>query len=73
MAKRENAESKLEQANKKVAQLDKDESAPSALDDPNAPDQPSHPRHWFYAAVIILGGLVLNILLIALLGLSSGG
>ena len=73
MAERKRTETDVDAAAKKVAELDEQEAAPSALDDPNEPNQPSHLRHWVYAALIILGGLVLNVLLIALLGVSASG
>lgn len=73
MAERKKSQSRVEQAQQKVDQLEKEERAPSALADPEATDQPSPPRHWIYIAAIILGGLVLNVLLIALLGGSTTG
>lgn len=73
MAQRKKTETDVDEAAKKVAQLDEQEAAPSALDDANEPNQPSQSRHWVYAGLIIFGGLVLNVLLIALLGASAGG
>ena len=73
MAQRKKTETDVDEAAKKVAQLDEQEAAPSSLDDPDAPNQPSHTRHWVYAGLVIFGGLAVNVLLIALLGASAGG
>ena len=72
MADRKKSPSKVEQAQQKVEQLEKEETAPSVLADPKASDEPSPPRHWIYLSVFVVGGLILNLALIALLGASGG-
>jgi hypothetical protein len=73
MAERKKSESKLEAAQQKVERLEKEEQAPSALSDPWTPDEPSPVRHWIYLAWTILGGLVLNLVVLVVLAGPSGG
>jgi hypothetical protein len=72
MAERKPPQHKVEDAQKEVERLEKEEAAPSALADPKQPMAPSHARHWIYIAVIIGGAFVFNVLLLAALGGTSG-
>ncbi len=73
MAERKPPQHKVEEAEKEVKKMEKEEAEPSLLADPKQPMQPSPPRHWSYIGVIIFGGLILNIVLIALLAGATGG
>jgi hypothetical protein len=72
MAARKPAQHKVEDAQKEVERLENEEASPSALANPKQPMDPSPSRHWVYAGVVIFGGLILNVILIALLGGSGG-
>jgi hypothetical protein len=72
MAERKKSESKLEGARQKVEQLEREEQAPSTLSNPKTPDEPSPGRHWIYLAGALVGGLVLNLVVIVVLGGSGG-
>ena len=71
MAERK-SQSKVEQAQRRVDELDKVEKTPSALASPRNPEEPSSTRHWVYVALVMFGGLALNIILMALLGGAGG-
>lgn len=73
MAERKPPQHKVEEAEKEVKKMEKEEAQPSLLADPKQPMEPSPPRHWLYAGGIILGALVLNVVLIALLAGATGG
>lgn len=73
MAERKSSPSRLEEAQKQVEKLEKEESARSALDDPGTPNKPSESRHWLFAGLVISGGLILNVVLIVILGGAGGG
>jgi hypothetical protein len=72
MAERKPPQHKVSEAEKEVQKMEKEEAQPSLLANPKQPMEPSQARHWIYAGLIIFGGLILNILLIAVLGGTSG-
>jgi hypothetical protein len=73
MAERKPPQHDVKEAEKEVKKMEKEEAEPSLLANPKQPMEPSPGRHWAYVGVIIFGGLILNIALIALLAGASGG
>jgi len=67
---KQSEQSELEQARQKAEQLEAESKELGALDDPNEPEQGSPLLQTAYLGAVVVGGFVLNLLVIIVL---SGG